>query len=112
MVKNLPANAGDIRDMGLISGLGTYPGGGHGSSPLQCSCLENPTEEHGRLQSILLQRVRNDRCDLVQVQCLPHMEVMSPFPFFYIPVLSPLSVLRVQKSVHIEACYCRETIFN
>ena len=41
MVKNLPANAGDIRDVGLISGWGRSPGGGHGN-PLQCSCLENP----------------------------------------------------------------------
>ena len=34
MVKNLPANAGDIRDMGSIPGLGRYPGVGHGN-PLQ-----------------------------------------------------------------------------
>ena len=39
--KNLPANAGDIRDMGLIPGLGRSPGGGHGN-PLQYSCVENP----------------------------------------------------------------------
>ena len=43
MVKNPPANVRDIRDMGLISGLGRSPGGGHGS-PLQCSCLENPMD--------------------------------------------------------------------
>ena len=40
MVKNIPANAGDIRDAGLIPGLGRSPGGGHGN-PLQYSCLEN-----------------------------------------------------------------------
>ena len=40
MVKNLPTSAGDIRDMGLIPGLGRSPGGGHGN-PLQYSCLEN-----------------------------------------------------------------------
>ena len=40
MVKNPPANIGDIRDMGLIPGLGRSPGGGHGNT-LQCSCLEN-----------------------------------------------------------------------
>ena len=34
-------NAGDIRDSGLIPGLGRSPGGGHGS-PLQYSCLKNP----------------------------------------------------------------------
>ena len=44
VVKNLPANAGDIRDSGSIPGLGRSPGGGHGS-PLQYSCLENP---HGQ----------------------------------------------------------------
>ena len=40
MVKSLPANAGDITDVGSIPGLGRYPGGGNGN-PLQYSCLEN-----------------------------------------------------------------------
>ena len=40
VVKNPPANAGDTRDAGSISGLGRSPGGGHGN-PLQYSCLEN-----------------------------------------------------------------------
>ena len=31
VVKNLPANAGDARDAGLISGSGRSPGGGHGN---------------------------------------------------------------------------------
>ena len=39
-VKNLPANAGNIRDVGSIPELGGSPGGGHGNS-LQCSCMEN-----------------------------------------------------------------------
>ena len=43
MVKNLPANAGDPRDAGLIPGSGRSPGGGNGK-PLQYSCLENPTD--------------------------------------------------------------------
>ena len=43
VVKNLSANAGDIRDVGLIPGWGRPPGGGHGS-PLQSSCLENPMD--------------------------------------------------------------------
>ena len=41
VVKKPPANAEDIRDMGLIPGLGRSPAGGHGK-PLQNSCLENP----------------------------------------------------------------------
>ena len=33
VVKNLPAKAGNIRDMGLITGSGRSPGGGHGNTP-------------------------------------------------------------------------------
>ena len=43
VVKNPPANAGDVRDMGLIPGLGRSPGGGHGNSG-QYACLENPVD--------------------------------------------------------------------
>ena len=41
MAKNLPANAGDIRDSGLTPGSGRSPREGHGNS-LQHPCLENP----------------------------------------------------------------------
>ena len=44
MVKNLPVNAEDLRNPGLIARSGRSPGGGHGN-PLQYSCLENP---HGQ----------------------------------------------------------------
>ena len=43
MVKNLPANAEDIRDAGLIPGLGRSPGEGNGN-PFQYSCLDNPMD--------------------------------------------------------------------
>ena len=43
VVKNLPANEGDVRDVGLIPGLGRFPGGGNGNS-FQYSCLENPMD--------------------------------------------------------------------
>ena len=43
MVKNPPANVGDVGDAGLMSGSGRFPGGGHGN-PLQHSCLENPMD--------------------------------------------------------------------
>ena len=43
MIKNMAANAGDIRDTGLIPGLGISPRRGHGN-PLQYSCLENPMD--------------------------------------------------------------------
>ena len=60
VVKNLPANAGDERDVGSILGSGRSPGGENGN-PLQYSCLENPwTEEPGGLQSMESQRVGYD----------------------------------------------------
>ena len=43
VVKNLSANAGDVRDTGSIPGLGRSPGGGNGN-PLQYSCLKNPMD--------------------------------------------------------------------
>ena len=43
VVKDLPVNAEDERDIGLIPGLGTCLEGGHGN-PLQYSCLENPMD--------------------------------------------------------------------
>ena len=43
VVKNLPANEGDIRDLGLIPESGRSPEGGHGNS-FQYSCLENPMD--------------------------------------------------------------------
>ena len=54
VLKNPPANVGDVRETCLIPELGRSPGEGHGN-PLQYSCLENPlrgtlrTEEPGGL---------------------------------------------------------------
>ena len=43
VVKNSPASAGDVRDVGSIPGSGRSPGEGN-SNPLQYSCLENPMD--------------------------------------------------------------------
>ena len=43
MVKNPPANAGDVRDAGSTLGSGRSPGGRHGNS-LEYPCLENPMD--------------------------------------------------------------------
>ena len=61
LVKNLPANAGDTRDMGLIPGLGRSPGEGNGN-PLQYSCLENPYGQRSLVgySPMGLQRVRQN----------------------------------------------------
>ena len=52
VVKNPPANAGDIRDMGSIPELGRSPGEGHGN-PLQYSSLENPMDRGAWRATIL-----------------------------------------------------------
>ena len=60
VVKNPPANAGDIRDMGLIPRSGRFLGVGNGN-PLKNSCLENPMVRGAwrALQFIGLQTVRH-----------------------------------------------------
>ena len=57
VVKNPPANAGDIRDMSLIPGLGRSPGGGH-ENPLQYSCLDNPMDR-GAWQAVVHKVTKN-----------------------------------------------------
>ena len=52
VVKNPPANTGDIRHMGSIPGSGRSPGGGN-DNPLQYSCLGNPTDR-GAWQATVL----------------------------------------------------------
>ena len=66
VVKNLPDDARDASDMGLICRSGSSPGGGNGN-PLQDSCLENPMDRGatmgfspGGLQSMGLPRVRRN----------------------------------------------------
>ena len=59
-MQGFPGGAGgEVRDACSVPGLGRSPGGGNGN-PLQCSCLENPMEEPGGLQSIGSQRIGYD----------------------------------------------------
>ena len=68
VVKNLPASAGDIRDMGWIPGSGRSSWEGH-SNPLQYSCLENP---HGQrnLVGYIVHRVTKSWTRLKQLSNL------------------------------------------
>ena len=67
--KEPTCGAGDTGDAGSLPGSGRSPGGGHGN-PLQCSCLENPTDV-GAWQAAVhgSQRVRHDRSDLARWTC-------------------------------------------
>ena len=60
VVKNPPANVGDVRDMSLIPGLGKSPGEGMATHCSTFAWRIPWTEEHGRLQSMGSQRVRHD----------------------------------------------------
>ena len=60
VIKNLPADAEELRDVDSIPGSERSPGGGN-SNPLQQYCLENPMDRGvWWLESMELQRVRND----------------------------------------------------
>ena len=64
MVKNLPANAGDVRDADSTTGSGRSPGEGNGN-PLQCSCLENPMDRgacRATVQGVAKSRTRLIAC--------------------------------------------------
>ena len=60
MVKNPPANAEDTRDVGLISGLGKSPGGGHGTHSSILAWELPWAEEPGRPQSMRSQIIRHN----------------------------------------------------
>ena len=64
MVRSWTADAGDIRDNGLIPGWARSPGGGHGN-PLQCFCLENPLDREARWPTV--HRVSKSRTGLKQL---------------------------------------------
>ena len=72
VVKNLHANAGDTRDVGLISGSGRSPGEGNGNS-LQYSCLENPMDR-GAWRAMVL-TVRESQTQLKQLRM--HAELIN-----------------------------------
>ena len=64
VVKNMPANAGDVRDTGSIPGLRRSPGGGHGSpTPVILAWRSPRTEEPGRMQSMGSKREGGGRGD-------------------------------------------------
>ena len=76
MVKNPPANAGDMRDVGSIPGLGRSPGGGH-SNPLQSSCLEIPMD--GGTWRAIVHRIAKSRIQLKRLCTHTHTHTHALF---------------------------------
>ena len=75
VVKNLLANAGDVRDMGLIPGLGRSPGEGH-DNPFQQSCMENPMDRGAWWATV--HRVTKSQTGLKQLSTCTHALVELP----------------------------------
>ena len=81
VVKNPPAKAGDVRNVGLIPGSGRSPGGGHGNT-FQYSCLENAMDR-GVWSAIVLgvAKIGNDWSDLACMHaCIANLQIWK-FPF-------------------------------
>ena len=70
VIKNLPANAGDVRDTGSTPESGRSPGGGHGN-PLQYSCLEKPMDR--RLWRATVRGVAKNHTGLEQLSMHAHI---------------------------------------
>ena len=87
VVKNLPANAGDMRNTGSIPESGRSPGGGHGN-PLWCSCPENPRDKgawwatvHGVVKSRTQLKQSNLACMHACVTSGTFCSILEPPPW-------------------------------
>ena len=72
VIKNPPADAGDTRDVGLIPGLGRFPGVGNGN-PLQYSCLEN-SMDRGAWHAVVhgVAKIGHNRTCMHRLACKEH----------------------------------------
>ena len=100
MVKNPPANAEDIKDEGLVPGLGRYPGEGN-DNPLQYSCQENPMDREtlwvpvpGVAQSWTQLRTRQESVLGILLMVLAFLT--------FLPSQTSLPVLQMRKLMHVE----------
>ena len=84
--KNPPANAGDIRDVGLIPGSGRSLGRGHGN-PLQYSCLENPMD--GGAWQATVHRVAQSQTQLKRLST----HATNTLHLCVFPAVSPLTTV-------------------
>ena len=96
MVKNLPANTGDIRGVGSILESERFPGGGTGN-PLQYSCLENPVDREA--WRVIGHRVaeESDMTKATYNACVhPRVEIGGNFPQLTTNSIIEYTVLRKQ----------------
>ena len=87
-VKNLPASAGDVRDLGSIPELGRPPGGRQGN-PLQCSCLGNPMDR-GAWRAAVCGVTKS----WTRLKWLSMCVQGSQFPFSFLTLYKPCCLLR------------------
>ena len=109
VVKNLPANAGDAGDEGLIPGLGRCPGRGNGN-PLQYCCLKNPMDRetwwamiHGvtKSQTQLSDWVHSLSNYYSEDECVPWAEEMwLSGPNWYSILLTEVNTMIIRKLIH------------
>ena len=92
MVKNPPANVGDVRDLGSIPGSGRSPGGGHGN-PLQYSCLENPPDRGAWWATVYSVTKSQTRLKRLGMHSLAHSLQTAGGNFNKLLVMSRLVVL-------------------
>ena len=108
MIKNPPANARDVGDMGSISGSGRSPGGGHGNL-LQYSCLENPMDKEpgGTVHRVAksqtrLKRLTSSVAQLCPTLCNPMCCNTPGFPVHrQLPELAQTHVHQVGDAIQI-----------
>ena len=84
VVKNLPANAGDVRVAGSIPGLGSSPGEVNGN-PLQYACLENPMDRGAWRATV--HRVTKSRTQLKQFSTHTFMHLYMSRSSEYMSIL-------------------------
>ena len=113
VVKNLPATAGDWRDMGLIAVLGRSPGGGHGD-PLQYSCLESPVDREA--WQAMAHRVTKSWRWLKQLSahacCFSLLNRKSLVWMFLPPVLPDDYFSEISKHLHSITGICTARLFK